>query len=207
VNEAADDTSSESFYLQTMLGALALVAETAPGRAEWARRIADGLTTVPGALLTAKQAFEKDARAVAAFLDATGWHIVTGAGASWTEAHYFGMCILEEMQWILTRPVHASDFFHGTLELVDDQVSVLLLKDESPQRAVADRVESFVSERTPKLSVVDTLAVELPGVADEVRTEIGHVVLAALLERVAAHLAVLRDHPLTTRRYYRRVEY
>ena len=31
--------------------------------------------------------------------------------------------------------------------------------------------------------------------------------LAAQLERVAAHLELLRDHPLTTRRYYKRVEY
>jgi len=32
-------------------------------------------------------------------------------------------------------------------------------------------------------------------------------VLAALLERLSAHLEVLRDHPLTTRRYYKRVAY
>ncbi len=40
------------------------------------------------------------------------------------------MCILEEMQWIRTRPVHASDFFHGTLELVEKGVSVILFKGE-----------------------------------------------------------------------------
>jgi fructoselysine-6-phosphate deglycase len=33
------------------------------------------------------------------------------------------------------------------------------------------------------------------------------VILSALLERVSAHLEVLRDHPLTTRRYYRRMAY
>ena len=33
------------------------------------------------------------------------------------------------------------------------------------------------------------------------------MILAALLERVSAHLEVLRDHPLTTRRYYRRMAY
>jgi fructoselysine-6-phosphate deglycase len=40
-----------------------------------------------------------------------------------------------------------------------------------------------------------------------VRALISPVLLAAALERVSAHLEVLRDHPLTTRRYYRRVEY
>jgi fructoselysine-6-phosphate deglycase len=33
------------------------------------------------------------------------------------------------------------------------------------------------------------------------------VVLATVLERLSAHLEVLRDHPLTTRRYYRRISY
>jgi fructoselysine-6-phosphate deglycase len=33
------------------------------------------------------------------------------------------------------------------------------------------------------------------------------VLLATVLERVSAHLEVKRDHPLTTRRYYKRVEY
>ena len=39
------------------------------------------------------------------------------------------------------------------------------------------------------------------------RALISPVLLATVLERVSAHLEVLRDHPLTTRRYYRRVRY
>ena len=31
--------------------------------------------------------------------------------------------------------------------------------------------------------------------------------LATVLERVSAHLEIKRDHPLTTRRYYKRVAY
>ena len=33
------------------------------------------------------------------------------------------------------------------------------------------------------------------------------VLLATVLERLSAHLEVLRDHPLTTRRYYKQLEY
>jgi fructoselysine-6-phosphate deglycase len=117
------------------------------------------------------------------------------------------MCILEEMQWIRTRPVHASDFFHGTLELVEPDVSVLLLKGEDATRPLADRVERFVSGLTEKLLVLDTADVELPGISPTTRALVSPVILAALLERVSAHLEVLRDHPLTTRRYYRRMAY
>jgi fructoselysine-6-phosphate deglycase len=57
------------------------------------------------------------------------------------------------------------------------------------------------------VTVLDTAAYELPGVSAEVRAMISPIVLATLLERLSAHLEVIRDHPLTTRRYYRRTEY
>ena len=71
------------------------------------------------------------------------YHIITGAGSTWPEAYYYGMCILEEMQWIRTRPVHASDFFHGTLELVEKGVSVFVFKGEDASRPLVERVENF----------------------------------------------------------------
>ena len=36
---------------------------------------------------------------------------------------------------------------------------------------------------------------------------ISPILLATVLERISAHLEVMRNHPLTTRRYYKRVEY
>jgi fructoselysine-6-phosphate deglycase len=111
------------------------------------------------------------------------------------------------MQWIRTRPGHAADFFHGTLELVEQGVSVVLLKGEDAARPLIERVERFLPAYTDKVVVLDTTAVALPGIAPATRALIAPVLLAALLERVSAHLEVIRDHPLTTRRYYKRVAY
>jgi fructoselysine-6-phosphate deglycase len=86
-------------------------------------------------------------------------------------------------------------------------VSVLLLKGEDATRPLAERVESFVSGLTDKLLVLDSADVELPGISPTTRALVSPVVLSALLERVSAHLEVLRNHPLTTRRYYRRMAY
>jgi fructoselysine-6-phosphate deglycase len=117
------------------------------------------------------------------------------------------MCILEEMQWIRTRPVHAADFFHGTFELVEEGVSMFLLKGEDATRPLADRVEAFARQHTGELTVLDSARYDLPGLSPQTRVLISPVILAAALERVSAHLEVRRDHPLTTRRYYKRVEY
>jgi fructoselysine-6-phosphate deglycase len=180
VNFAEDDTSCESFYLQSLCVVLSILQRR--GETTDYERIVKELSTLPALL-------------------------VSGAGATYPEAYYYGMCILEEMQWILTRPVHASDFFHGTLELLEKGVSVMLFKGEDASRPLMDRAENFARTYTDKLLVLDTAEFKLPGISADVRALISQVLLATVLERVSAHLEVIRKHPLTTRRYYKRVAY
>jgi fructoselysine-6-phosphate deglycase len=84
---------------------------------------------------------------------------------------------------------------------------VILLKGEDASRPLVDRVESFVLTVTDKLTVIDAAEVSLPSISHEVRALVSPVVISTLLERVSAHLENIRDHPLTTRRYYKRVAY
>lgn len=202
---AADDTSSETFTVQALLIALSILDQV-DGDAD-APRLRAELADLPGALLGIKRTFEGRAAELAQTIADHDYHVITGAGGSWPEAFYYGMCILEEMQWIRTRPVHASDFFHGTLELLEPGVSVIALKGEDAGRPLVERVEAFVPSITDTLTVIDTADFELPGFSPELRALLAPTLLATALERVSAHLEVLRDHPLTTRRYYRRVQY
>jgi fructoselysine-6-phosphate deglycase len=205
VNFAEDDTSCESFYMQSLIIALSIM--------DHRREIGDygavvgELKRLPEHLLEVKRANESRAERLAETLRNEPYHIIIGAGSTWPQAFYYGMCILEEMQWIRTRPVHASDFFHGTLELVEKGVSVVILKGEDAGRALVERVESFAPRYTEKVTVLDSASFELPGISERVRSLISPVLLATFLERMSAHLEVMRDHPLTTRRYYKRVAY
>lgn len=205
VNFVADDTSSESFYVQSLLIALSIMAQ----RKEIANydTLAREMGALPKALLEAKRAFDDEANRTAGIIAAASYHIFTGAGNTWPEAHYYGMCILEEMQWIRTRPVHASDFFHGTLEVVEKGVSLFVFQGEDQYRPLTERVINFATQYTDQLHVLDTAAIKLEGIGPELRPLVSPVVLAALLERVNAHIEVKRNHPLTTRRYYNRVAY
>lgn len=204
-NFAEDDTSSESYYLQSL--GIALAVQRARGEITDYDEVLAQLRALPPLLVGVKQVAEAAAPGLAAAIAADPFHIITGAGSTWPQAFYYGMCILEEMQWIRTRPVHAADFFHGTLELVEQGVSVLLLKGEDAARPLAERVESFVPRYSSKLTVLDAASYPLPGISPRVRALISPAVLATVLERVSAHLEVLTGHPLTTRRYYRRVDY
>lgn len=208
-NFAEDDTSSESFYLQSLLLALAVLEARGElsGYAGGYDGIVAELELLPELLLEAKRAFEPRAAELAAAFRDEPYHIITGAGGTWAQAWYYGTCILEEMQWIRTRPIHAADFFHGTLELVEPGVSVMLFMGEDTARPLVERVGRFVPTVTDKVTVLDTAAFELPGISAPVRALISQVVIATLTERLSAHLEVLREHPLTTRRYYRRIDY
>lgn len=205
VNFAEDDTSCESFYMQSLFIALSIMKHR--GEIENYDQIVAELKSLPALLVEVKRAYEPKAESFARILADNPYHIITAAGNAWPEAHYYGMCILEEMQWIRTRPVHASHFFHGTLELVEKDVSVVLFKGEDACRPLADRVESFAANYTDRLTVLDTADCALLGISPEVRALVSPILLATLLERISAHLEVMRDHPLTTRRYYKRVAY
>ena len=205
VNAAADDTSSESYYIQSLLIALSILKQR--GEIKNYDALVGELAALPKALLEIKRSFETQADAIATVIDGADYHIFTGAGNVWAQAHYYGMCILEEMQWIRTRPVHASDFFHGTFELLEKGVSLFIFKGEDDCRPLAERVADFAPQYTDQITTLDTRAFAMPGIGDELRSLVSPIVLAAMLERVSAHVEVKRNHPLTTRRYYKRVPY
>jgi fructoselysine-6-phosphate deglycase len=204
-NFAEDDTSSESFYLQSLLIVLAILEHR--GEFSGYDEVVAELQTLPASLVEVKRAFEDSAASLANDIKDVGYHIITSAGNTWAEAWYYGTCILEEMQWIKTRPIHAADFFHGTLELLEEDTSLLIFKGEDEARVLVDRVEAWAPTVSQRVTVLDTADFELPGVSAGVRALVSPVVLSTLLERLSAHLEVLRDHPLTTRRYYRRIAY
>ncbi|MBN9178899.1 MAG: SIS domain-containing protein [Microbacterium sp.] len=202
---AEDDTSSEMFYLETLLVALALM--NARGEYDAYDETVAELKQLPALLVDVKASFEDRAAALAEEIKDEDYHLITGAGSTWPEAHYYGMCILEEMQWIRTRPVHASDFFHGALELLEDGVSIIILNGEDESRGLVDRVIEFAPRFTEKVRILDTKDFELPGISQSTRSLISPILLATVFERLSAHLEVLRDHPLTTRRYYKKLVY
>ncbi|WP_066304419.1 SIS domain-containing protein [Bacillus sp. FJAT-29814] len=205
VNYAADDTSCESFYIQSYLIAFRLMYI----RNEFPQyhQFVEEMKQLPAVLLNVKSATEQRAAEFAQKHKHTPYHILSGTGIDWGQTYYYGMCILEEMQWIKTRPVHASDFFHGTLELVEEDTSIILLKGEDKTRPLAERVERFAEHYSKELTVFDTKDYELDGISDDLRRFLSPIVLATLLERVSCHLEEQRNHPLSTRRYYKKVPF
>ena len=158
-------------------------------------------------LVKAKEQYEDRCAAMAAQHKDTDYHMVIGAGMLWGEAYDYAMCILEEMQWIKTKSIHAAEYFHGTLELVEEDTSLILFYGEDETRPLMDRVLNFSQKVTKVINVFDTKEIELPFTQAVYRKIVSPMVMYAITERLSCHLEKERNHPLTTRRYYRQMEY
>ena len=205
VNAADDATACESFYMQSLLLALSLTQHR--GEIADFDATAAELARLPELLVAVKGEFDGAAEAYAETIKNESWHMIAAAGNCWPEAWYFAMCMVEEMQWVKMRPVHAADFFHGAFELLDKDASLMILKGEDQARPLAERVERFARQYAGRTFVLDTTSFALPGISAAMRPLVSPIVLASALERLIAHLAVKRQHPLNIRRYYKRVPY
>src|SRR5690554_4703554 len=137
----------------------------------------------------------------------TDYHFLVGSGNVWGFTYLYSMCILEEMQWLHTTRVHGAEFFHGSLELIQPDTSMMLFHGEDETRPLMERVINFSKKYSNDVSVFDTADYPLEGISPQFRGLLSPLVLDRVLSLVSKHLEKRRDHSLDLRRYYRVVEY
>lgn len=171
-------------------------------------RFADQLEKLPENLLRIKQEFEPRADEIAKKYYDSDYQMWVGSSEMWGEVYLFSMCVLEEMQWMLTKNISSSEFFHGTLELLEENTPLFLVKGEGPSRQLDERVEKFAKQITKDLIVLDPKDFELKGIDDEFRWFIAPTIISTILvDRLAFYFEKYSGHDLDTRRYYRQFEY
>ena len=128
-------------------------------------------------------------------------------GASFGAAYSFSICVLMEMQWIDSQPIHANEFFHGPFEVVDGDRAFILLKGLDSTRPQEERVESFLRRFSSedKVLVLDAEMLNLEGIAPEFRGNLMPLIFFDSLWEFAYMLADLRSHPMLRARRYMKV--
>jgi fructoselysine-6-phosphate deglycase len=204
-NDADNDTLVEELQLQFFtLGARLM--KNKQEFDEYDELIA-ALKEMPEVLLNVRRQNDEKARLFAEKHKDTAFHMFIGAGNTYGAAYEYAMCVLEEMQWIATKSIHAAEFFHGTIEMTEKDMSFVLLKGEDATRSLVDRVETFVTQYSDIVEVFDTADYQLPAIPKNIRPYVAPMVMATALERVSAHFENVRQHSLDIRRYYRTVSY
>lgn len=130
-----------------------------------------------------------------------------GAGNHYGATYSYAMCYWEEQMWVRTKSITAPEFFHGMLEIIDDDTPVTVFVGEDEQRPLSLRVVNFLEKVNHNHTVIDTKDYDMPGIDDKYRASISHHILRAVNNRVDAYMELFLEHPLNMRRYYRQVEY
>lgn len=202
---AEDDCLCEAIYTY-MITMIARFMKNAGELPQYDQFMNEYAQIVP-CLVKAKELYEDRCAKMAAECRDKDYHMVIGSGMLWGEAYDYAMCILEEMQWIKTKSIHAAEFFHGTLELVEEDTSLILLYGEDETRSLMERVMNFAKKVTKVINVFDTKDVELPFTDPQFRKIVSPMIMYVITERLSCYLEKERNHSLKIRRYYRQIEY
>ncbi|MDO4978140.1 MAG: SIS domain-containing protein [Eubacteriales bacterium] len=134
-------------------------------------------------------------------------HYFVGAGNQYGSTYSYAMCYWEEQHWIRTKSIHSAEFFHGTLEVIDKNTAVTLFMGEDSQRPLSERVARFLPKVCANYTIIDSKDYALPGISEEFRGNLSHLVTHAVTQRIDAHIEKINCHPVDIRRYYRQFDY
>lgn len=134
-------------------------------------------------------------------------HYFVGAGTVYGATYSYAMCYWEEMHWMRTKSIHSAEFFHGMLEIIDEDTPVTVFITEDSQRSLGVRVANFLAKVNKNHTIIDTKDHPIPGIDEKYRGNISHLIMHAVTNRIDAHLEALSGHDMNLRRYYRKVEY
>ena len=168
----------------------------------------DGLTKIYDLINRAAASLEPTAKAFAdAYKDMPILYVMS-SGAAQMVAYSFSSFLMMEMQWVPASSFHSGEFFHGPFELVDKDVPYLLLMNDGPTRPMDIRALTFLQRFDAKVTVVDAKDFGLGSAVDKSVVEyFNPLMIGGVLRLYAEQLALVRNHPLTKRRYMWKLEY
>ena len=135
-------------------------------------------------------------------------HYFVAAGNQWGACYSYAMCYWEEQSWLRSKSIHASEFLHGTLEIVDETTPVTLFLGEDEQRPLAERDKKLLPKICANYTFIDTKDYQIDGISEQYRGRVlSFLLMHAVTQRIDAHVEKLNCHPLSIRRYYRQFDY
>jgi fructoselysine 6-phosphate deglycase len=115
--------------------------------------------------------------------------------------YQYSICIFNEMLWLDASDIHSGEFRHGPYEVADPDMAFIYLMDNGDNRKLDQRALEFTRRVTDKVITFDA------GRYPEVSPLLSPFVIGVTWYWFAHALSVLREHPLSVRRYMWKVDY
>lgn len=129
------------------------------------------------------------------------------SGISYPEAYALTACFLMEMQWIHSGCIHSGEFFHGPLEITDDDVPFILLKGIGDTRMMDERAHKFLEKHSEKVVVIDAMEFYMSGIDKDLQEYFIQPVMTLVVKIYIDYLAEARGHLMSVRRYMGKMKY
>lgn len=167
----------------------------------------EGMKLIDTIVASAEKQVEPRAKAFAnAYKDEEMFYVMA-SGASYGHAYGFSICSLMEMQWLDATAVHTGEFFHGPLEITDENTPFILAMGLGRTRELDERVLKFLKRYAKKIEVVDAKELGLDMIDDSVSEYFNPVLFYSVLSKYRYALSKIHNHDLDVRRYMGKVEY
>lgn len=177
------------------------------GAPEKAAELRAGIPALPAALRAVKDEVAEAGERIADLLEDVSLSYIVGGGPAYGMAKMMAWCYFQEMSWMNSAAINAGDFFHGPLEMIVDDATLITLVAEDASRELGERVISFGKRYTKNSAAVDTSSFSLPGIPARSRADLSVVALMSAERRVLDHVAARRGHDTSQRRYMYKVSY
>jgi len=158
-------------------------------------------------LIDSRSSFDETAKKHARKYHKEPYQVWVGSGEIWGDIYLFTMCILEEMQWKYTKSITSAEFFHGTIELYDDDTLFVLVKGIGKFREIDERVEKFLKKIDGKYEIIDLADFKSNTIDEEFMVILSPMMMEAVASRISSYYEFYSGHSLDFRRYYRQFDY
>ena len=119
----------------------------------------------------------------------------------------FSLCSLMEIQWIHSPFVNSAEYFHGSFETLDQNLSVLHLISDGRTRPEDIRADNFLKKFGKKICTLDAKELGIDEIDDSVKEYFNHILFDVALREYITQLAIVRNHPKEVRRYMWKMKY
>lgn len=172
-------------------------------------KFADELANVPESICDMLDAYDDTAKKFVELYSKEPFQLWLYSGINFGEALKYSADIAEELFRQKTQVMNTAEFFHGCLEIVDNDVSIVLLMSEDGSRTLDERAKRFLEKYAgEKLFVIDTKELHWKGISDEFRPLLSPIIINVCVEElITPYMMEATQKGFTTRRYYQIVEY
>lgn len=164
-------------------------------------RLLGDLAAMPARLHAIKNAERDRGMALARRYQQEKLYYILSSGILSTLGYQYSICIFNEMLWIDAAGLHSGEYRHGPFEVADADRAYIFLMDGGANRKIDQRALEFTRRVTDRIILFDA------GRYQDVSPLLSPFVIGVTWYWFAHTLSVLREHPLSVRRYMGKVEY